>query len=198
MKRWIAPLACLVVCSAVAQFAFGDYYLYVPHEVKKAKIPAGESGVLVKEVVIRRGETLSGLSRRYSGRSSWYPQILLFNKIKNPNRIYAGHTIRVPVRKEGAAGSFVETERAMEPVPLPRTETSTIPSPGAAEKKAPTAGQKPGEQRLYDSSMSLFNSGKYRQALTAFDRFLTSYPDSPFAPEVSLRRAEAYLKLSAE
>lgn len=197
MKKWIAPLACLVVCSAAVS-AFGDYYLYVPHEVKKAKIPAGESGVLVKEIVIRRGETLSGLSHKYSGRSSWYPQILLFNKIRNPNLIYAGHTIRIPVRKEGTTGRFAETERTFEPAPLPRSEATAPSSPSIAEKKAPPTEQKSGEQRLYDSAMSLFNSGKYQQALTAFDRFLARYPDSPLAAEISLRRAETYLRLSAE
>lgn len=198
MKKWLAPLACLIVCSAAVQSTAGEYYLYVPHEVKKAKIPAGENGILVKEIVVRRGETLSGLSRKYSSRSSWYPQILLFNKIKNPNRIYAGHTLRIPVRKEGAAGRFVETERALEPAPLPRTEAPAPSSTAAVEKKAPPTEQKSGEQRLYDSAMSLFNSGKYRQALEGFDRFLTRYPESPLAAEVSLRRAEALLKLSSE
>lgn len=77
-----------------------QYFLYSPKAAgPEEKVQAGD-GVLVREVSVQKGDTLSGLSRKFSGHGSYYSQILLFNDIKDPNLIYAGKTLRVPVTKE--------------------------------------------------------------------------------------------------
>jgi TolA-binding protein len=54
-------------------------------------------GILVQEIEIKKGDTLYDLSRKFSGRGMYFPQILLFNSIKNPNLIYEGKTLKIPL-----------------------------------------------------------------------------------------------------
>ncbi|HEX9078706.1 MAG TPA: LysM peptidoglycan-binding domain-containing protein [Desulfuromonadaceae bacterium] len=82
----------------------GGYFLYSPRPVSPGETKEAGEGVLVREVEVRPGDTLYGISRRNSGHGMYYPQILLFNDIKNPNLIRAGETIKVPVPRGGAAG----------------------------------------------------------------------------------------------
>lgn len=86
--------------------AWGEqYYRYEPQTVAPDD-KAGGNGVLVKEISIQKGDTLYDLSHKYSGKGYFYPQILLFNDIKNPNKIYTGDMIRVPVSKNEATNSY--------------------------------------------------------------------------------------------
>ena len=106
--------------------AWGEQqYLYSPKPAGPEEQGQGKEGVLVREVPVEKGDTLSGISRRFSGHGSYYPQILLFNDVKNPNLIYAGSTLRVPVGKEPAA----ETPEAR-------------PAPSARKKARRHAGKK--------------------------------------------------------
>jgi LysM repeat protein len=92
----------LLILMPVA-VAAGEYSLYLPTPVGTGITTPHTEGILVKKIIIRRGDTLSTLSREYSGKGKYYPQILLFNKIRNPNRIYAGQQLLVPVSvKKGA------------------------------------------------------------------------------------------------
>lgn len=73
-----------------------QYLLYSPQTVTTGqKVP--KDGILVREIEVRKGDTLYDLSRKFSGRGMYYPQILLFNSIKNPNLIYPGNTLKIPV-----------------------------------------------------------------------------------------------------
>lgn len=91
----------LIVCIALP--AWGQQYLlYSPQSLPSGQKLPSKDGVLVQEITIRKGDTLYGLSRKYSGHGRYFPQILLFNSIKDPNLIYYGNTLRVPVsHKEG-------------------------------------------------------------------------------------------------
>ena len=114
-----------LILSFTAQAWGEQYYLYSPKPAGPEEQGQGKEGVLVREVPVEKGDTLSGISRRFSGHGSYYPQILLFNDVKNPNLIYAGSTLRVPVGK-GAA-----------------SETSgTRPGPSARKKAGQHAGEK--------------------------------------------------------
>lgn len=82
-----------------------QYLLYSPQPVSSEQKTGSPDGILVQEIEIQKGDTLSGLSRKFSGRGAYYPQILLFNSIKNPNLIYAGDTLKVPVNQNIAPES---------------------------------------------------------------------------------------------
>lgn len=87
----------LLLCSLALPAWGQQYYLYEPRPVSPgAKRETGD-GVLVKEVPVQSGDTLSGISRKFSGHGTYYPQILLFNNIKDPNLIYTGDSLKVPL-----------------------------------------------------------------------------------------------------
>lgn len=46
--------------------------------------------------VIKKGDTLSYICRKFYGKASLYPKLAKYNKIKNPNLIYTGNTIKIP------------------------------------------------------------------------------------------------------
>lgn len=77
-----------------------QYYLYEPRPLTVEEKNQATAGVLVTEVSVQKGDTLYDISRKFSGHGMYYPQILLFNKIKNPNLIYPGNTLKVPVTHE--------------------------------------------------------------------------------------------------
>ncbi len=89
--------AAFLIFCAVPAFC-QQYYLYSPAAVPKSEKPAAKTdGVLVREVAVEKGDTLFGISRRFNGRGSYYPQILLFNDLKNPHLIHPGDTLKIPV-----------------------------------------------------------------------------------------------------
>lgn len=90
-------MVALLVASLAAPVFGEKFYLYTPSQATGEEKPKPGDGVLVQEIPIQKGDTLSGLSRKFSGKGSHYPQILLFNDIRNPNLIYAGDTIKVPL-----------------------------------------------------------------------------------------------------
>ena len=94
----------LIICMALP--AWGQQYLlYAPQPVTSGQKTPSQGGILVQEIVIQKGDTLHGLSRKFSGRGMYFPQILLFNSIKNPDLIYTGNTLRVPVSQKRAPDS---------------------------------------------------------------------------------------------
>ena len=116
----------LIFCTAVVQPVWGQQYLlYAPQTAPAGQKTSPQEGVLVKEIEIQKGDTLYGLSRKYSGRGMYYPQILLFNSIKNPNLIYPGATLKVPLSHDEVS------DNGAEPKPL-----------GASHKPAAPVGKK--------------------------------------------------------
>jgi len=174
-RPWGTAVAALIFSLAVP--AWGEqHYLYSPKPVGPEEQGQGKDGILVREVPVEKGDTLSGISRKFSGHGSYYPQILLFNDVKNPNLIYAGSTLRVPVGKGPAA----ETSEAA-PAPAAgkkagrharrkKTSHAAQAAPSAvvpSRRKQPAAGKAPsGDQtmELSPSDLKRLGSGPEKKA----------------------------------
>jgi TolA-binding protein len=181
---------------AIQVSASEEYNLYRPEKVQSQSIPAPGSAVLTKTIVIQKGDTLSKLSRRYSGRSAYFPQILLFNRIKNPDLIYAGAFLQVPLISQVAnAGQEREKPSAAKSKRHTRRK-STIRN----EKRMLSAPADSGINgaRLFKHGIRAFKARHYRHAIDIFDNYLKIYPNSPNAPDAMLYRAECYMKLSGQ
>ena len=142
MKRFACGMAVGVFLLVEAPTSgWCQQYLYTPSTVSAEGAVPGKDGILVQEVLVQKGDTLSGISRRFSGHGSYFPQILLFNDIKNPNRIYPGNVFKVPVSRNAGsaqgATSPVKKEQAAEAggeTAAPRKADAT-----PVQKQVPTA-----------------------------------------------------------
>jgi TolA-binding protein len=195
MARGVTITMAIILVGAVSQASVAEeYYLYKPEKVQSQNIPAQGSGVLTKTITIQKGDTLSTLSRKYSGRSAFFPQILLFNRIKNPDLIYAGAQLQVPLSQQ-ALLSAPEKEK---PGAARKGKHATHKGAVRNEKRlisAPTVSGTAGE-RLFKRGVRAFEAKDYRHALDIFDKFLKAYPNSPNAADATLYRAECYMNLS--
>jgi hypothetical protein len=186
----ILSLATLLVCAAQPVLA-AERLLYEPRPAEASPAPPKPGdGVLVERITIKPGDTLGKLSRRYSGHGGYYPQILLFNQIANPHRIYAGDMLLVPVSRGSGTDSNDHPDKTTQ---SKRTDTAKTKALHKQSKHG-LSGAK--AQRLFEQSVSAYRRGDCRSAITGFDRFLRSYPDSPLAADATLFRADCYLKLS--
>lgn len=75
--------------------------------VVKTESITGNSGrtteaapVTSETYTIKRGDTLSGICRKFYGDSSLYPKVAAYNGIKNPNLIYTGNTLKLPPKSQ--------------------------------------------------------------------------------------------------
>ncbi len=68
-------------------------------EVRAENLTAPEATEKVEYYVIKSGDTLSGIAAKYYGKGSLYPRIFEANRevIKNPDLIYPGQKIRIPL-----------------------------------------------------------------------------------------------------
>lgn len=90
----------LVIMICIALPAWGQQnLLYVPQPAPADQKEPSQDGILVREIEIQKGDSLYKLSRRFSGHGMYFPQILLFNNIKNPDLIYTGNMLKVPVTR---------------------------------------------------------------------------------------------------
>lgn len=103
----------------------GDYYIgfklkqYKPFGLKEGKIDTANNAVKVttntrpsnppkpanNTYVVRSGDTLWALAKRYLGDGSKYPQLFAANKPplgNNPNLIQVGQKLTIPSKKEGS------------------------------------------------------------------------------------------------
>jgi TolA-binding protein len=188
-----------------AATAAEEYQLYTPASTTASSPPADPAkGILTKTVTIQPGDTLSKISRAHSGRSSYFPQILLFNSIKNADKIRAGAQIRVPVtrvsvqeakpgvRKGGVKGVSHRTRKAVMKGVKPRH----VRKGGSLARKADRQEKQtsPAEDKLFDRGVVLFKKGAYEKAAAVFEEFLSSYPGSRRAADAALYKADCYLK----
>ena len=127
--------ALLLFLSFAVPVVAGNYFLYSPKVLNPEERGLDKEAVLVREVEVRKGDTLSGISRRFSGHGSYYPQILLFNDIRNPNLIYSGVTLKVPVTKGETAAKRTAT---VPDVTAPYRQTETNPAAQALETASPS------------------------------------------------------------
>ena len=188
-------LAIILLATASAAVADEGFYLYKPAKTQSQKIPAPGEGVLTRTITVQKGDTLKKLSHRYNGRSSFFPQILLFNRIENPDLIYAGKTLRVPLtRQEAPAAKGVKSGSEAERKKPAAREPARAKVKKRASSPRPEFGSSAG--RLFDRGVTAFVKGRYREAIAIFDRYLAAYPHSADAPEAALYRADCYMKLS--
>jgi nucleoid-associated protein YgaU len=68
-------------------------------EVQADSLTAPAGSEKVEYYVIKSGDTLSAIAQRYYGKGSAYPRIFEANRevIKNPDLIYPGQKIRIPL-----------------------------------------------------------------------------------------------------
>lgn len=187
-----------------------QFYLYAPKPVAVEEKIQKKDGVLVQEVPVKKGDTLSGISRKFSGHGSYFPQILLFNEIKDPNKIYTGNVLKIPVSRSGVTGQAANSQ-VQSPLPGVRKQGAAVKKkkrdmkhkaaapavPNAkSAKQQPAAVAATSEQRLFERAIKAYRQNDYRTALELFDRFLADYPSSALAADASLYKAECYLKQS--
>jgi TolA-binding protein len=198
-------------------------YLYAPKPVAAEEKFQKKDGVLVQEVPVKKGDTLYGISRKFSGHGTYYPQILLFNEIKDPNKIYPGNILKIPVSRVSvtnqASKPQVQNRISVVPSVGPASDGSTgdlklvvavkekkqemkpkAATPAATHaksaKKPPPAVAESSEQKLFELAIKAYRQDDCRTALELFDRFLSDYPSSALAADASLYKAECYLKQS--
>lgn len=218
MKIFRPILTALTLATAATTPVWGadsDYILYEPKPTTASRPPASpEEGLLVRSITIRPGDTLWALATKYRGKGSYYPQFLLVNKIENPNLIYAGKTLHVPVTPDQPKAAATPAPRAEKrhPHPAPVRQAEEKPAPAAvhhepprdiprtfpAETRPQGQSNEEAEQRLFEAASREYKRGDCRKALESFDQFLNRYPSSILAADVSLYRADCYMKLSGQ
>lgn len=209
----------LIAFAALISFAMPamgqQYYLYSPQAASSdAKPEKAKDGILVSEIVIRKGDTLSGLSKKYNGKGSYYPQILLFNDIKNPNLIRTGDSIRVPLQKGKAAATVSSKSKQkgnikqVQPVSQPAksmdasivaVKAGVTVKPASEEKSISlSAATGPDEQKLFEQGSKAYRAGDCSAAIKAFERIQENYPSSSLAADAGLYKADCLLKMSGQ
>lgn len=183
----------LITCFFFVSAWADEYFQYLPSSLETETTLPGEDGILVKKITIRRGDTLSNLSRHYAGRGYYYPQILLFNKISDPNRIFAGRELLVPV------SSPVSRRKPAHMLPKMTRGSNlheAVREPSGPKSRDYEKRPSRAEQRLYKQAVALMDRGDYHRALNSFSLFLKKYPESLLSPDAHLHRADCYLRLS--
>jgi len=229
MGPLIRSIIVLLAFMISGSYSFAEDYLYLPQQVKKGESDQlGKDGVLVREVTVKKRDTLSGISKRYSGKGIYYPQILLFNNIKNPHWIHPGDVLRVPVTSKSSVTarqvSVGETEQTAQAVngnetrrrPAAKKGKSrsskhkdlapqvanlhSAPSPLARESADTLKAQEIGldEQTRYARALATARKGDCPESVKMFDEFIRLYPKSVLMSEATLNRAECYLKMSGQ
>jgi len=197
-----------------------EYMLFSPRSVEgEVHMPERGKEVLVKQITIKKGDTLSQLSRDFSGKGSYFSQILLFNNINDPDRIFAGKKLLVPISIETARSKSPDTgesiSRSVNKGSVAKsgpTKTAVVkPAAPANEIRPVSAAKVAKEKKLmpeeladkkaqdsYLLAIDAYREGKYQESLLLFSSFLELYPSSSLAADASLYKAESLLKLSRQ
>lgn len=201
------------ICGMVmATFLFVDVhsgwcqqqYLYSPTAVAAESSTQSNDGILVQEVVIQRGDTLYKISRRFSGHGFYYPQILLFNDIKDPNKIYPGNVFKVPVARNRIPRPADKTplksaSKGDKTVRGVKTQKSVVAAPSGAQvtpKNQRAALAADATTGAFEQAVKAYRRDDCRAALDLFDLFLAKNQSSALAADASLYKADCYLRLS--
>lgn len=192
MRRSLCALLACFWCLANVGPLSAREYLYLPQAVEEGQPVSGE-GVLVREVLVKKRDNLAKIAKRYTGHDDYYPQILLFNTIKNPRLIHPGDLLRVPVTKSSPKAAVPAAARHS----TVAKKTPPVPSPAPAAARPPAVADD-SEQAQYARALAAARQGACRQAVEQFDSFLNRYPRSPLASDALLHRADCLLKLSTD
>ncbi|MBC7964145.1 MAG: LysM peptidoglycan-binding domain-containing protein [Steroidobacteraceae bacterium] len=132
--------AVTVLLCSLALPAWGQqYFIYEPRPVIQDAKGQTKNGILVKEIPIKEGDTLYDISRKFSGHGMYYPQILLFNEIKNPDLIHTGDSLKIPLP---------HGEPPRVPASAGRAHKKVQKHPHKAERKSPIGAVRPRKNRL--------------------------------------------------
>jgi len=213
-KATLLTFACLASTLAAPGISGSEeFLLYTPKPSAGSEVPASPAqGVLVKKVKVKRGDTLARLSREHLGEASLYPQMLVFNEIGNPDLIYAGADLLIPVPpgREAAGRKAVHGARTAHGAKkathgkrgkkhhrrhAAATAAATAGAP-AAPVAAPVAAG--GEKGSFERARRAYAARNYQKAQALFGDFLKAYPHSSLAPDASLYRADCFLHLSGQ
>ncbi len=220
MNEWRLVLLLLSVPLLSLEAHGSEYMLFSPNQQEEvSQLPEAGKGVLVRRITVKPGDTLSKISKEFAGRSSYFPQILLFNNIHNPDLIRAGRELLVPVSRQKAIAKNPASQQSVSPgvnnVSTPELHSAEAtrvktkaPAKKSRQKSAvlkPERKQTPPGQTVsreendsYSQAINSYRSGKYKESLLLFTRFLEKYPSSPLAADALLYRAESLLKLSGQ
>lgn len=187
-------LSCLLAALASVPSNGQEFLLYTPKPSAGEQAPTSPAeGVLVKRVTVKRGDTLAKLSKRYLGGASRFQRVLVFNSIKNPDLIYPGDELLVPV----PAGHKVFGKAAAKGEKRPVARRSPPRGKPVAERRVRSSDAF-GEQESYQRAWRAYLDGDYQTASELFARFVRSYPHSRLAADAALYRADSLLQLSGE
>jgi hypothetical protein len=184
----------LLLLSLSAPALGQNYFMYAPRTAHPGEKTSPKDGVLVREIEVRKGDTLSGISRKFSGRGSYYPQILLFNDIKNPHRIHDGDLVRVPVSKTEPAE---QRKQAATPPPVqqtkakPTTSLSEIPLSDLKTTDV-TLGKKAAKRSRGRRHRAMARSNRKETSIASSSRKeLPSSPTNPASAQKQFNQALA-------
>jgi LysM repeat protein len=217
----------LITCMALP--AWGEQYLlYSPNPVIPGQSTASPDSILVREIKIQKGDTLTGLSRKFNGRGMYFSQILLFNSIKNPDLIYTGKSLRIPVMQKGRSAvpspvsapahelslsdlkkvatgnNGTKRKRAKTDAKVKKNPSYSHPAATPHQSLQPIAGKgtkgtaSAAGQEIFEAAVIAYRQDDCRTAIELFDRYLADNARSPLAADANLYKADCYLKLSAQ
>jgi len=63
----------------------------------ETKVPLDPHALVLVKIQVSKGDTLWKFAKRYLKRPHYFAQFLIYNQIKNPNRIYPGQSLWVPL-----------------------------------------------------------------------------------------------------
>lgn len=202
-KSTLVTLPCLLATLLTADLARGDFLLYEPKPAAGDQVPASpDQGVLVRTVTVKRGDTLANIARKHIGRAGWFSQVLLFNSIKNPDLIYVGDKLLVPVPPGRAAVGKAKAASVRKHAGGQKrhgARRAVVRRLGAAKPEASRLRPAtPDEQGRYQQARRSYLDGNYQQSLDLFTSFLREYPRSTLSADAALYRADSLLRLAGE
>lgn len=129
----------------------------------ETKVPLDPQALVLVELRVAKGDTLWKFAKRYLARSQYYAQFLVYNDIKNPNRIYPGQILWVPL------SPLKDHPEIFSGQPAPRwiLLRSDLPAPAQ-----PASGGQPGRSEKADPSSGEADRSAVEKAL----------PDQPAVP----------------
>ena len=143
---WVVASSLVVALAAPGVWGAEEYLLYAPGPSDGKRSSGPDEGVLVKSITVQKGDTLYSLSRRYGGKGTYFPQILLFNEIRNPDLIYAGNKLLVPLQPESGKGvdvaPQVKGEAGQKPAKSRQVGKVSRPAPQAPQAREATEVRK--------------------------------------------------------
>ena len=179
----------LVIMICIALPAWGEQYLlYVPQPAPADQHVPSQNGILVREIEIQSGDTLYKLSRRFSGHGMYFPQILLFNDIKNPDLIYTGNTLNVPVTQAETsaldrAGSTPTASSPKKKAPGHRNSPRKSSDASSARK---TSAAAPASAASTELSLTDLNKGGVKKSTPAKENKKSASPAKKGSTQESL------------